>query len=62
MTSKESRTHVCKPGYWLKDISELGEAPNLVEVPQPPPTNTRLFGYEETEFLAKQYKPAHRKG
>jgi hypothetical protein len=56
MTSQEARTHVCKPGYWLKDVSELGEKPDWREVVMPQPESNRLFGYEVSEFLAKQYK------
>lgn len=61
MTSKEIRKHICKPGYWLENVSPLGESPNWQERPMPPDcdvNDSRLFGYEQREFMAMQYKPA----
>jgi hypothetical protein len=56
MTSQEAMKHECKPGYWLWNTSELGDTPNWVEQVKPyqQPTG-QLFGYEESEFLRKQY-------
>lgn len=60
MTSKESRVYVCKPGYWLVNVAPLGETPDWQEQVMPPTQDPNakqtLFGYEEREFLAKQYK------
>lgn len=60
MTSKESRSHTCKPGNWLWNIAPLGEAPDWQEQAMPDIVDINsaltLFGYEQKEFMRKQYK------
>jgi len=59
MTTAEMRKKNHKPGYCWRNIAPLGEKPDWVEAIQPPDVDVndrRLFGYEESEFLAKQYK------
>lgn len=50
----------CPPGKWYVNIAPLGEKPRWELRVQPPPENNRLFGYEEREFMAKQYRPRGR--
>jgi hypothetical protein len=59
MTSQEAMRHTCKPGHRLQNVANVDETPDWREVPQPPhcdPNRFELFGYEQSEFLAKQYK------
>jgi len=58
MTSKEALTFKCRPGYWLRNISNIGERPDWREEVMPQKDSGKLFGYEQREFLAKQYKAA----
>ena len=45
------------PGYWWSDRSPLGAGyGDHHEVVCPPKTTKTLFGYEEKEFMSKQYK------
>ena len=46
-----------KPGYWWHDRAPLGSGyGDHHEVVAPAPSGKLLFGYEEKEFMAKQYK------
>lgn len=47
-----------KPGYCWHNIAPLGEKPEWREIvaPWPADQEKRLFGYRESEFMAKQYK------
>lgn len=56
MTSKEAFLHQCKPGYWLENVAPLGSPPDWVERVQPQTPDNKLFGYDEKEFLQKQYR------
>ena len=56
MTTREMMSTPCKPGYWFVNTSALGSAPDWVQQVAPVPENNKLFGYEKSEFLAKQYK------
>lgn len=59
MTSKEARQHTCAPGNWLWNIAMNGDDPDWQERIKPPDydvNDRRLFGYDETDFLRKQYK------
>jgi len=52
----------CGPGNHYENISPLGEPPQWVVKPGPipsidPSAPPLLFGYEQSEFLAKQYRP-----
>ena len=58
MTTQEMMKATSSLGGWV-NVAPLGDAPDWVEA-WPPGTidvNRRtLFGYDEAEFLAKQYK------
>jgi len=45
-----------KPGYWFVNVAPLGSAPNWVSQVAPIAESGLLFGYEQKEFLQKQYK------
>lgn len=46
-----------KPGYWWQDRAPLGAGyGDHHEVVAPVCTKGKLFGYDEKEFMAKQYK------
>lgn len=46
-----------KPGYWWHDRAPLGAGyGDHYEVVAPQSNTKLLFGYEEKEFMAKQYK------
>lgn len=48
-----------KPGYCWSNIARLGEKPVWVEIVAPwngAPRDGELFGYDESEFMRKQYK------
>lgn len=58
MTTKEMMRAQSKLGGW-RNIAPLGDAPDWIE-DYPPETidiNKRtIFGYDEKEFIARQYK------
>lgn len=58
MTSQEMMRATAKPGYWFANMATLGSAPNWVLQVAPLKKNNLLFGYEQKEFLQKQYKGA----
>lgn len=59
MTTQEMMKTTCPKGYWFTNAAKIDQEPNWqIEVAQPDidPNDTRLFGYEHSEFMAKQYK------
>lgn len=61
MTTQEMMKAKAKPGYWFVNIAPIDQPQNWVEQVMPPDVNPngydgKLFGYDEKEFLAKQYK------
>jgi len=49
-------------GGW-RNVAPLGEAPDWIEALPPEsidPNHRYLFGYDEDEFLARQYKCPHK--
>jgi len=57
MNSQEMMKTKAKPGYWWINKSNLGESPNWEQEPEPHKEEPgTIFGYEEKEFLRKQYK------
>lgn len=58
MTTQEMMKTKSSLGGW-ENIAALDEEPNWVEARPPQtidPNHRTLFGYEEAEFLAKQYR------
>jgi hypothetical protein len=45
-----------KPGYWWVNVSLPGEDPVWEAQVAPIETGGKLFGYDEADFMAKQYK------
>lgn len=56
MTSQEMMRATATPGYWFANMAPLGSTPNWVEQVAPMADSGLLFGYEQKEFLQKQYK------
>ena len=56
MTSQEMMRTTAKPGYWFVNVAPLGADPDWVLQVAPLKENNLLFGYEQKEFLQKQYK------
>ena len=56
MTSKEMRKATCPLGYWFENVAPLGKAPDWQIRVMPLRDDTRLFGYDQDAFLAKQYR------
>lgn len=56
MNSQEMMKSKAKPGYWFVNIAKLDEQPNWQEQVKPYETRGTIFGYDQAEFLAKQYK------
>jgi len=56
MNSKQMMKTTAKPGYIWNNIAPLGEKPDWIEAVEIPNNDGKLFGYDEKEFLAKQYK------
>lgn len=56
MTSQEMMRTALKPGYWWQNMAAVDQMPDWQMVVAPHNTSGKLFGYEESEFLAKQYK------
>lgn len=46
----------CKPGYWYVNTAPLGEKPTWEQHPMPHDNSGKLFGYDEKEFMRKQYR------
>ena len=66
MNSQEMMHTNCGPNNHFENIAPLGEAPNWVIVSGGLESHTlndnpKLFGYDQKEFLAKQYKKGHTK-
>ena len=56
MTSQEAFKFKCAPGMWLVNIAKVDEPQNWVEQPLPHDQTGKLFGYDEKEFMRRQYK------
>ena len=56
MTSQEMMKATAKPGYWWVNVANVDQPQNWQEQVKPHESRGLLFGYEEKEFLAKQYK------
>ena len=57
MTSqKKMMRATAKPGYWFVNAACLGADPDWVLQVALLKENNLLFGYEQKEFLQKQYK------
>lgn len=56
MTSQEMMRQTCKPGYWFVNIAPIGNEPNWQQQPVPLNRDGKLFGYDEKQFLQRQYK------
>jgi len=56
MTSQEAFKHTCKPGYWLWNFADADQPQDWREVVTPLDNSNKLFGYDQDEFMAKQYK------
>jgi hypothetical protein len=63
MTSQEMMKAKDTPGHCWTNIAAIDEEPNWVEIPSPHGPHSdpnygfgKLFGYDQDEFLTKQYK------
>ena len=60
MTSQEMMKAKAPKGYWFVNVSKIDEPQNWIIQPMPEDcvlnSPFKIFGYEQTEFLAKQYK------
>lgn len=56
MTSQEMMRADAKPGYWWVNVSPIDEPQNWEQQVAPLQPDNKLFGYGESEFLAKQYR------
>ena len=45
-----------KPGYWFVNVANVDQPQDWQEQVKPYESSGLLFGYEEKEFMAKQYK------
>lgn len=45
-----------KPGYWWWNTAPIGQDPVWEQKPMPIQSDARIFGYERTEFMARQYR------
>lgn len=67
MTSQEMMKTQCKAGHIFANVARLGDRPDWQQIPRPidfdsagdpnsPIYGNKLFGYDEAEFLRRQYK------
>ena len=56
MTSQEMMRAKAPPGYWFVNVARIDADPDWVLQVMPPEENNLLFGYEQKEFLQKQYE------
>lgn len=47
-----------KPGYWWWNVADLGQSPKWEQRPMPVADDNKLFGYDEKQFMARQYRAA----
>lgn len=56
MTTQEMMKAKAKPGYWFVNVANVDQPQDWQEQVKPYEASGLLFGYEEKEFMAKQYK------